>query len=336
MFTPDRKPHPAVEELKFLQQPAWISHRNASSGTLCVVVNNGKAAAIISIENLNSFTDLSYLSWTWELRSNRSSEPMRHGRFRVDPKPSMQLVTITLDEVVSRIHQLERTRPYFGNKFWLHVRANLACETTWAPKGHPIVHKQLPIEFKFTPSITLLRKPETVKDTNTLKVERVGGSLHVMLVAKGQSSPLVSIDEKSGELLAFSPFGENLLANRVTPSFSRAFTDNDKGGMEFLLVMMFPTWFYQLYRLVMGTRDFSYSSHWKMHGLVPEEPPIVDCVRARVTDASSPHKVGIVVLSSIFSSNRKICLFKVRKASQIVASVTYSTIQTKQHYTVYR
>lgn len=310
MFTPDREAHPAVHELKYLQQPVSISHRAPNGESRMIAVDSTNAIATVTIENLYSFLNLSHIVWTWEIASNRAEKTIRTGSLSIEPNLRIQQVPVVLDEVVSRVRQLERTRPWFGNNFSLRIVGVLREENTWAPKGHTIAVQQLPINFAF-PNLDIARTPAMMTPRGALRVDKLGDMLQVILDYGDSSWPIVAISQSAGELRTLAPFGRNFLADRATPSFCRAYTDNDRGGMEFLLHMMFPSWFFHLYSAVLGDRDYSYSSHWSMHGLCPEKPPVVECVRVRVTDTSTSDQVGIVVLSSVRSRDRKVCLFKV-------------------------
>jgi hypothetical protein len=87
MFGPDREPHPAVAEIKFLQQPVAFSSLDGPLGEitplLVAVTSSLKASVALRITNRYDFRNLTNLSWLWELTSDRSDKPIRSTSFEL-------------------------------------------------------------------------------------------------------------------------------------------------------------------------------------------------------------------------------------------------------------
>ncbi len=111
---PDRVPHPALAELKFLARPVRVEALGAHR---------------FLIRNLHDFVSLDRLRGTWELTVD--GEVVRHGtlpRLRVAPGESLE---VELD-----------LPPGTGERF-LTFRFVLARATDWAPEGHEVAWQQL-------------------------------------------------------------------------------------------------------------------------------------------------------------------------------------------------
>ena len=67
----------------------------------------------------------------------------------------------------------------------------------------------------------------------------------------------------------------------MLPNFTRATTDNDRGGMELVLDFLHLKWAKPLLQ-GMNNRLFSYEMHWRDHGVSQEAPPSVKNVSTNV------------------------------------------------------
>ena len=111
---PDRSPHPALAELKFLARPVRVE---AIDGCRFL------------IRNLQDFASLDGLRGTWELTLD--GEPVKHGklpRLRVSPGASLE---VELD-----------LPPGTGERF-VTFRFFIRRATEWAPEGHEVAWQQL-------------------------------------------------------------------------------------------------------------------------------------------------------------------------------------------------
>jgi beta-galactosidase len=334
MFSPDREPHPSVEEIKYLQQPVQITPvldnepiKNGAGSPIVVSINpmNGTDVSIVlHVVNRYTFQDLSHLSWSWELTSNRSSDVIRSGRFDVSKMGGQ--VRLRLNDVITRVRSLERSKPQssHGNTYWVNIRGCLKEKATWANSGHVLVRQQFCVEFQFEEFLSPIKQRSKLSIPSILdtKLNDYNNSIEVFcqVPMEKKSHLLAKIDKQTGALLVYAPYGPNLLQEPgLTSNFVRAVTDNDKGGMELALnFMLIPSWAQVVWYSLYGYHDCSYASHWKSTGLCGKSFPRMDCARIRVTENSGSDKVGIVALCTIFAPNSNLALVKV-----------------KLHYTIY-
>lgn len=287
MFTPEREPHPAVAEIRYLIRPVVFEPNEAFTDSECVrisVVEEKNMAGIhLSVQNRYSFSSLDHLHWTWTLTSNRSTDPIRRGTFQLNDPAGDKEIYIDLESVVTRVVLLEKSRPSQGNSFFLNLQGALKEDTSWARAGHVLVNQQIPIKFVFTKPIP--RKPEGPAPPTPPVSWRLGdGKVIIESSEKGVKMKLLEIDPKTGGIDSlFTPSGENLLAGPLLPNFTRAATDNDKGGLEQPLEFLFPGIDFQyLFGVFHNLDEFSYWTRWKLIGLDASAPPVVECFDLRI------------------------------------------------------
>jgi beta-galactosidase len=304
MFTPDREPHPVVAEIMFLQQPVVFESMSMSyidATFIRIPVSGSKASLRLIVKNRYVFSDLSHLSWSWHLTSNRAVDPIRTGTFELPDAYGEEELVLCLDSVVSRVISLEKSRPELGNDYFITIYGSLRKETTWAPAGHTLVTQQFPIKFTFLPTISRLAFPKTtttfslpklhaIDDEDTFTIQQVIGSdEHIKTLAVWEKS--------TGAMISYCPNenGHDLLAGRLLPNFCRAATDNDRGGMELALSFLFHPFLkaHYLYSVISGHDDFSFWSHWRRVGLDQASPPVVVCTKMQVTESDDQGSVHL-------------------------------------------
>lgn len=314
MFTPDREPHPAVAEIKYLQQPVFFFSTTDAAGSAVrvLVTGDSKPSVVLKARNRYSFCNLSHLGWSWDLVSNRSDQPIRSGHFEIrDEAQEEEEVVINLESVVSRVRKLEKTKPRFGNVFFLNLRGYLRCENSWADIGHVLVRQQFEIIFDFEELWTPVPSPTRQARKLRIKATSDDDVIQIFRVSESESGPFAVIDKQSGALIQYSPKGRNLLSKGILPNFVRAATDNDKGGLELVLAFfMLPSSLQSIVGLVRGLKDFSNFSRWQMAGL--DYPPKITCVRTRITDSGENEAIGIVALCTVTSQRSEKELFHVK------------------------
>lgn len=322
MFSPDRDPHPAIPEIKFLQQFVIVSPATNQLVTddkfnslIAYVSTNSKTSIKLRIVNRYCCINMSHLAWSWQVTSNRSAEPVRTGRFQLPRFDSADEVIVKLDSVVSRIRQLERSKfRGIDNTYHINIRGFLRKDMSWARSGHLLVSHQFTVKFEFDDMIPNRNPPahplksmlslESVADDNTIKVYRVYGN---------KRNVFVEVDRISGAIVSFSPNGKNLLREGILPNFVRAATDNDNGGSDLFSQMMSHNKLLEnVLKIYVNSDSFSYKSRWKAVGLTADSPPDVVCLRTRITDTSTSERVGIVALCVVRSAINENDLFKIK------------------------
>ena len=328
MFSPDREAHPAVHEIKFLQQPIHIAPR-ASTGcellesahgttiALNVAAMNSNVSIVFHALNRYTFRDLSHLVWTWELKSNRSSETIRAGRFDI-PKFGGQF-EVYLNEVITRVRSLERANLECAreNTYWLNMTGSLKDSSSWADAGHVVARDQFRVSFQFVEILSPIKRKAKFTVSRTLNSVVEEHCIDIIQTIDGDDKQhvIAKIDKQTGTLLQYAPNGTNLFCKEqaLAPNFLRAATDNDKGGMELALnFMLIPSWAQAIWYTLYGYHDCSYASSWRSVGLHGDSPPRIVCERIRVCDQSNTERVGIVALCTILAPVVDIALLKIK------------------------
>ena len=129
---PDRVPHPALSELKFLAQPVRVER---------------VVGPRFRISNRDSFASLDRLRGTWELTAD--GETVKRGvlpRLRIAPGESLE---VELD-----------LPPGEGERF-ATFRFFLRTATEWAPAGHEVAWQQLAVSSRARRRASVRPSPET-------------------------------------------------------------------------------------------------------------------------------------------------------------------------------
>ena len=111
IFSPDREPHPCVEEIKYLQQPV-ILNAHILNGRKAAHVDENRRIRIV-IENRFVFRQLTDLQWKWSISSEVAS-PMKLDSELINV-PEGGILFICPEAPVS-------DRCYSKGKHWLHVQ----------------------------------------------------------------------------------------------------------------------------------------------------------------------------------------------------------------------
>jgi beta-galactosidase len=185
---PDRTPHPALEELKFLAQPVRVEPIDPARGRF-------------RIRNLNDFVDLSYLRGAWELAHD--GDVVRRGQLqslRVPPGGTLD-VALDLDANVDAI----------GERF-VTFRFVLRRDTAWALAGHELARQQVAL-----PS----RRPRRSGGGASRPQETDAG---IVLEARGVRAV---VDAETGTLSELTSGGRRAILRGPLLQLWRAPTDND-------------------------------------------------------------------------------------------------------------
>ncbi len=188
---PDRSPHPALYEYKYLIQPVWVELIDPS-GTMVRIVNR------------QDFAGLDWLYGTWEVTVDGA--PVATGmapELHAAPGDA-QVVNLDLGAAASAP----------GERF-LTLRFFQRSATPWAPAGHEVAWQQLPL-----PAIAGASEPETTSAPVT--VEHTADQI---VLRAGDVR--AAFDTATGLLTAFGSGDENLIVRGPLLNVWRAATDND-------------------------------------------------------------------------------------------------------------
>ncbi|MFJ5029173.1 glycoside hydrolase family 2 TIM barrel-domain containing protein [Streptomyces sp. NPDC088560] len=134
LLFPDRQPSPGLAEFKKVIEPVGISG-TAGDGT-------------VRITNKQDFAGLSALAFSWSYEVE--GEPVESGTLTVPALASGESADVKLPAPPA-------TAPT-GEAHWT-VRAVLAAETPWAPKGHVVAWGQVPASPRRVPSLAPTARP---------------------------------------------------------------------------------------------------------------------------------------------------------------------------------
>jgi len=320
MFSPDREPHPCVGEVKFLMQPVlfWPAYNGQpkdgsvpSSPLKVQVAGKTVTPVVLGLTNRYSFRDLSHLVWSWHIKSSQSSESVHADSFDVVHGERV-ILDFYDSKILPKIQQLEKTKPPAGNKYFLNLRGFLKAHTSWADAGHVLVSQQFPLQFEFHEPIPRQIISSSQK-CSSLKVSQNDTLVRVTRNgARNFAVPLAIVHKPTGALVQYAPDGHNLLeGSGVVPNFTRAATDNDRGGLEMALEFLFPGWYGHVLHGLLHSRDeFSHWSRWRKVGLAQDSPPETTCVDLRISEGEDTQQVRITCDCHLLSTRRRELIIK--------------------------
>ncbi|MBB5118865.1 beta-galactosidase [Streptomyces eurocidicus] len=194
----DRRPHPALHEVKKVYQPLRITATDLAEGA-------------VRITNKHLFTSLGAYALRWEV--TRDGETVQQGALAAPPAEAGGTATVELP-----LEPPEKPEP--GAEYWLNVSFVLRDATPWAEAGHVVAREQLALPWR-APAAVPARNPAP---TSALEITQTSHSITVT----GPELHL-SLDRATGVLTTYRHRGHELLTGGPVPNFWRAPTDNDIG-----------------------------------------------------------------------------------------------------------
>lgn len=193
MIWPDRRPHPAMWDYKYVLQPLAVEALDIAAGRF-------------RAENRNYFADLSYLVGRWELTEDGAV--VAQGDIPPLATPPQGAEEFSLD--------LPAVAPVPGAEYRLLMRFSLARDASWADAGHEVAFEEFPLPH------AVPARPLDAGGIGDVRVAEDPGSVTIT----GADFAL-SFDKENGCIAAWSVSGRDML--RRGPAFNiwRAATDND-------------------------------------------------------------------------------------------------------------
>ena len=228
---PDRVPHPALFEVKYLQQPLTISLTDSGN---------------LRFRNWYVFSSLDNFCLEWSIILD-SGISLKNGILDISEiGPNNELVREwnsvfpTLDSLLNLINE----EKYIFRRWWIEFNCVLKKESKWGKIGDILAREQ--VDVPIYPLQRVSKKLETRFNiilhnagANVVHV-KIGHTLYTFNESGTNAGTLTSISFQSLEICSAGP----------TPFFWRAPTDNDNGGFMFSyanqwcnagLKCMFPT-----------------------------------------------------------------------------------------------
>lgn len=198
LVSADRTPHPALAEVKKLQQPVAVRAIAAERG-------------LVEVTNWFDHSTLdAIVTGHWTLRADD----------RVIGRGDVPAVPLAPREARQLTLPLPAIDPEPGARYWLDVSFTLRDDARWAKAGHEVAWEQFELAAAGRPGPALetgrLRPLTLREDANRVVVSGDGFA--------------VGIDRRSGLLDSFTFSGRELLAAPLAPDFWRAPVDNDRGN----------------------------------------------------------------------------------------------------------
>ncbi|GLJ49794.1 hypothetical protein SUGI_1057420 [Cryptomeria japonica] len=199
---PDRTPHPALHEVKYVYQPIRIALRENT----------------IEIHNQQFFGTTETLEFNWCL-TNGDGKVLGSGLIdlpSIEPQKTHKILLVSCPW-----YSLWRNLA-IGEVF-LTISAKLIHPTRWVDAGHFVASEQLCL-----PVIQRISNQLTMSESTRLEAERFKDSIYII---KGDEWQM-EFNSSTGVLQQWKINNFPILKKGIFPCFWRALTDNDKGGEE--------------------------------------------------------------------------------------------------------
>ncbi|HRA66379.1 MAG TPA: glycoside hydrolase family 2 TIM barrel-domain containing protein, partial [Caldilinea sp.] len=197
---PDRTPHPALNEFKYLAQPVRVEAANLKKGRVRIV-------------NKQDFVGLDWLRGEWELACE--GEVLAQGKLpalEIAPGASLE---VTLEEALPWLNGKERA----AGECFLTFRFYQHSATLWAPAGYEVGWAQIAAPVKQQAAKT---RRGGDKEKGSVEVAEQDGQ--IVLRAGAVEA---TFEREHGLLVSFGQPGQNLLVRGPLLNIWRAATDND-------------------------------------------------------------------------------------------------------------
>ena len=197
VISPDRKPHPALYEVKFHQQNIKVTW-------------DGIDKNIFMIENRNFFVDLSHVFGKWELIEN--------GKI-------ISSGSINTDYIGPQSKQIYELPPFnlshTNREYAVNFRFALKNDHSWADSGHIIASDQVIIQGYDSPRY---RKSGN-QNNKKIQVKENGDRV---VISAGERD--FDFDLSVGQLTQVTKGNDSFMVGPIIHNIWRAPTDNDEGG----------------------------------------------------------------------------------------------------------
>jgi beta-galactosidase len=200
LVQPDRSLNPHIHEVRKVYQPVSVDLEDMKSGS-------------VRIRNKRDFTDLSDLTFSWELQADGCL--LQQGTLPRDE-------TAAIEPRESRVVQVPLTppTPRPGVEYRLKITAALANDTSWAEAGHIIAWDQHRLAY-YGDELPIVSHAELA----ALELEESADSYRCI-----GADFVVSIGKQTGMIESWIVDGVERLAGPISPNFWRAPIDNEIGN----------------------------------------------------------------------------------------------------------
>lgn len=289
------------------------------------------SAFVLNISDEDKLEHL-YLQKDYQILSPSSISVVSH-----DTSSYLLCLDVNLHDILTSYpHFIHQTKTQRFN-FYLNIASRFTKDQTWTMKHHILAEQNFSFNL-CVPGIStdnnlssnIQIEPESLMKYHEDDDETVSISIRNQINGdNGEMIDIVKIDKKTGEIMEYYiPVTEqnedrigyqNILhtdesgeSSPFTFNFSRASTDNDRGGVDTLFAMMYKnkTLTTDLHGLLFGYDCFSYEYRWKQLGLCPSQNcPKVTCdnfsINHQLPDYQKQEMISVKASCTISSAHKK-------------------------------
>ncbi len=197
---PDRKPNPALFEVKKVYQNIKIIPIDLLEGR-------------VKIQNKYNFLSLDFVTILWELTAN--GVKVKEGQ--------LDRIKIRPDETKDVIIPITELKITPNTEYYLKISSVLGEDMIWAKKGHIIAWDQFEIPYNVPKTEDL-----NIIEMNEIQVEELDANYLI----EGEQFH-ISFSKKKGIIESYSYKNMDLIIEPLIPNFWRALTDNDEEVVDF-------------------------------------------------------------------------------------------------------
>ncbi|MHC4883965.1 MAG: glycoside hydrolase family 2 TIM barrel-domain containing protein [Planctomycetota bacterium] len=201
LIDPDRNPHPAMYEFKYLVQPLKVKAVDLKAGTF-------------EITNTDFFQAADWLTGEWVMEVD--GRAVQKGKL-----PALSIAPQASKRVRIRIRDPKLAA---GSEAFITFRFLTKAKTPWCGKGHVVAHEQFKLPFPTAKGKAVGSAPASLslKDGKT------------KAVIEGASGFSVVVDKRKGRLATVSVGGKEIVTDGPSFNIWRGLLDNDgvKGKKE--------------------------------------------------------------------------------------------------------
>ncbi|MDR3340380.1 MAG: DUF4981 domain-containing protein [Candidatus Symbiothrix sp.] len=196
LITPDRKPHPGLNEVKKVYQDILFSAKDIAKG-------------VISIENRFLYTDLKDYDFKWEL--------LKNGKKIAEGNPVVSQAPGTKKDATIPLPSIQKET---GAEYFLNVYAYTKTATEMVPAKHESAREQFafPVNDYFVTNRTVTAGSVEIIREDDNRITLKAGEITAIF------------NKKNGALEGYMYGNKRLLSSGPQPDFWRAPTDNDFGN----------------------------------------------------------------------------------------------------------
>ncbi|MDD5698570.1 MAG: glycoside hydrolase family 2 TIM barrel-domain containing protein [Victivallaceae bacterium] len=192
---PDRTPHPAMYEFKYLAQPVGIDALEAESGRFVV-------------RNKNYFTRLDQYEISWKMSIN--GQTVQSGKLPPLSTPPQKEETVQLNLTLPALAK--------GQECFIDFTTALRQSTAWAVAGYELGNRQFKLDIAASIAST------TAEKRQTRPLQATQDQTRLMIAGSGFS---IEFDRINGVMSSWRKAGKELLVRGPEPNLWRGPTDND-------------------------------------------------------------------------------------------------------------